>query len=187
MAKKQITREKILQVAFDLVRKEGATAMSVRAIAKACNCSTQPIYLSFEGIDEIKDVVYKMALEYFYEYFLNLVSRQEYPEYKSIGMAYVKFAHEESELFKYAFMTKPRAKFSSVDASFDTSVELIRKSLKISEKSARRLHTEMWIFGHGIATMYITNYIDFDFETVSDMYSDVFNGLIMVLGDKNDN
>ena len=187
MAKKIISREKILQSAFELARKEGAESLSVRSIAKACNCSTQPIYLSFKGIDEIKDEVYRMVLNYFYEYMLKVIDLKEYPEYKSIGMAYVKFAHDERELFKYVFMSKPRLKFSSVDSSFDTSVEIIKKNLKISEKTARRLHTEMWIFGHGIATMYITNYLDFDFGTVSDMYKDVFLGLIKVFGVEDDN
>ena len=187
LAKKIITREKILQSAFALLRKEGAEALSVRSIAKACNCSTQPIYLSFKGIDEIKDEVYKMSMEYFYEYMLNIVSRKEYPEYKAMGMAYVKFAHDESELFKYVFMTKPRIEYGSVDASFEASVGVIMKSLKINEAAAKKLHTEMWIFGHGIATMYITNYIDFDFATVSDMYRDVFMGLTEYLGAENDN
>ena len=177
MAKKLVTRENILKSAFELTRKEGAGSLSVRTIAKMCNCSTQPIYLSFKGIDEIKDEVYRMAMKYFYDYMLNIVANKEYQEYKSIGMAYVKFAHDESELFKYVFMTKPRIKDSSVEASFDTSVEVIRKCLNISEEEARKLHTEMWIFGHGIATMYITNYIDFDFDAVSDMYNDVFRGL----------
>ena len=177
MAKKLITREKILQSAFELMRKEGAAALSVRAIAKMCSCSTQPIYLSFKSVEEIKDKVYKMGLQFFYDYMINMVARNEYPEYKSMGMAYVKFAHDESELFRYLFMTKPRTDYGSIDASFETSVEVIMKYLKISEETARKLHTEMWIFGHGIATMYLTNYIDFDFDTVSDMYADVFIGL----------
>ena len=177
MAKKLISREKILQAAFELTRKEGEKSLSVRAIAKACNCSTQPIYLSFKSVEEIKDEVYKMGLQFFYEYMLNMIARKEYPEYKSMGMAYVKFSHDESELFRYLFMTKPRTDYGSVDASFEASVEVIMKYLKISEEAARKLHTEMWIFGHGIATMYLTNYIDFDFDTVSDMYADVFIGL----------
>ena len=187
MAKKLIPREKILQAAFEMTRKEGSESLSVRSIAKACNCSTQPIYLSFTGIDEIKDEVYKMTMNYFYKYMLNIIARKEYPEYKAIGMAYVKFAHDESELFKFVFMTKPRIKYGSIDASFEKSIEVIKKGMKISEEAARKLHTEMWIFGHGIATMYITNYIDFDFDTVSGMYNDVFMGLIKALGDKSDN
>lgn len=187
MAIKQISREKILNSAFELVRKEGVEALSVRSIAHACDCSTQPIYHSFNGIEEIKDEVYKMSLNYFYEYLLKIVASKKYPEYKAMGMAYVKFAHDETELFKYTFMTKPRVKTNSVDESFKVSIEVIKKTLKISEEAARKLHTEMWIFGHGIATMYITNYINFDLETVSDLYKDVYRGLINNLGEKNDN
>ena len=187
MAKKVITREMILNAAFELIRKEGADVLSVRSIARACDCSTQPIYLSFKGIDEIKDELCKMAMEYFYDYLLKMVAEKKYPEYKAMGMAYVKFAHDETELFKYVFMTKPRIKYDSVDASFEASVGVIKKTLNISEEAARRLHTEMWIFGHGIATMYITNYLDFDLDAVSEMYKDVYTGIVKNLGGSNDN
>ncbi|MDE7440217.1 MAG: WHG domain-containing protein [Clostridia bacterium] len=187
MAKKVITKEMILKAAFELLRKEGATALSVRSIAHSCDCSTQPIYLSFKGIDEIKDEICKIAMEYFYEYLLKMVAEKKYPEYKAMGMAYVKFAHDEPELFKYVFMTKPRIKYDSVDASFETSVSVIKRNLNISNEAARKLHLEMWIFGHGIATMYITNYIDFDLDTVSEMYKDVYTGIIKNLGGSNDN
>lgn len=182
MAKKVITRDIILNAAFELVRKEGAAALSIRSIARACDCSTQPIYFSFKSIDEIKDEICEMAMEYFNEYLLKVVAEKNYPEYKAIGMAYVKFAHDESELFKYVFMSKPRIKYDSVDASFEASVGIIKKTLNISDEAARKLHLEMWIFGHGIATMYITDYLDFDLDTVSDMYKDVYTGIIKNLG-----
>ncbi len=187
MAKKMITKEMILNSAFELLRKGGESALSVRAIASVCNCSTQPIYLSFKGIDEIKDELCKMAMEYFYKYLLKMVADKKYPEYKSMGMAYVKFAHDEPELFKYVFMTKPRIKYDSVDASFEVSVNVIKRNLKISDEAARKLHMEMWLFGHGIATMYITDYLNFDLDTVSDMYKDVYNGIIKNLGADNVN
>lgn len=187
MAKKQITREMILNAAFELTRREGASALSVRSIARMCDCSTQPIYLSFKGIDEIKDEVYLMTLNYFYDYMLKMVASKKFPEYKAMGMAYVKFAHDESELFKYVFMTTPRVKNSSVDASFSVAVEVIKKTLNVSDETARKLHLEMWIFGHGIATMYITDYLNFDLDTVSDMYKDIYTGIIKNLGVNNGN
>ena len=187
MAKKVITREMILNAAFELMRKEGASALSVRAIANTCNCSTQPIYLSFKGIDEIKSELYKMSLNYFYKFIENEIRLGKYPEYKSVGMGYVKFAREERELFKYLFMDIPRAKPDSLNDSFDKSVEIIEKSLNVSKEVAERLHTEMWIFGHGIATMYVTNFLQFDLDTVSELYTDVYTGIIGILGGKNGN
>lgn len=187
MAKKQITREKILNSAFELTRKEGVSALSVRSIARMCDCSTQPIYLSFKGIDEIKDEIYIASMNYFYNFMLSVIAGNEYPEYKAMGMAYVKFAHEEGELFKFLFMTKPRVKYGTVEASFEKAIETIQKHLKVEEAVARKLHTEMWIFGHGIATMYLTDYINFNLEQVSDMYHDVYCGIINFLGAGNDN
>lgn len=187
MAKKLVSKEKILTAAFEIVRRDGAQLLSVRAIAHECNCSTQPIYLSFKGIEEIKDEIYLMSLQYFYDYLLKEVARKNYPEYKAMGMAYVMFAHDESELFKYIFMTKPRLKYSSKEASFEKSVEAIKRNMNISDADARKLHTEMWIFGHGIATMYLTDYFDFDLDAVSDMYKDVYIGLIKNLGGSNGN
>ena len=187
MAKKLITRAKILEAAFEITRKEGVKALSVRSIARLCDCSTQPIYLSFKSINEIKDEIYKMAMEYFYKYLLDMIARNEYPEYKAMGMAYVKFAHDESELFKYVFMTKPRLKYGSVEASFEKSLEIIKRNLNFSEGDAKSLHTIMWIFGHGIATMYITDYLNFNLNEVSDMYRVVFAGVTKILGAENDN
>ena len=60
MAKKIISKEKILNAAFELTRKSGAKNLSVRSIARSCDCSTQPVYISFKGIDEIKDEIYVM-------------------------------------------------------------------------------------------------------------------------------
>lgn len=187
MSKKLITRDKILQAAFELAREEGAEALSVRAIAKKCSCSTQPIYLSFKGIEEIKDEIYNMAMQFYYASMLEEIEKHEYPEYKAMGTSYVKFAYTERELFKYVFMTKPRLKYGSIEASFEKSLEIIKRNLNLSENAARKLHTIMWVFGHGIATMHVTDYLDFNMEQVSEMYSDVFAGIIKILGGANDN
>ena len=182
MANKVIPKEIILNASLELMRKEGVTALSVRAIANTCNCSTQPIYLSFKGIDEIKAELYKLSLNYFYKFIENEIRAGQYPEYKAVGMGYVKFAREERELFKYLFMDIPRAKPDSLNDSFDKSIEIIEKSLNVSKEIAERIHTEMWIFGHGMATMYVTNFLRFDLDTVSELYTDVFNSIIKTFG-----
>ena len=41
--KARITRDMILDAAFDLVRAEGHEALNVRTLAKRLGCSTQPI------------------------------------------------------------------------------------------------------------------------------------------------
>ena len=82
--------------------------LNVRELAKRCKCSTQPVYLSFSGMDEIKVEVAKMAMQLFFKFIENEMAKKEYSEYKAIGMGYIKFAVEETELFKYLLCATAR-------------------------------------------------------------------------------
>ena len=55
--RKRIFREDILKAAVHLVQQEGASALSVRNIAKELNCSTQPIYSQFESMETLRDAL----------------------------------------------------------------------------------------------------------------------------------
>ena len=50
-AKKLITRQKIIDTAFQIVQMDGMDSLNMRNLAKMCNCSTQPIYLSFKNAE----------------------------------------------------------------------------------------------------------------------------------------
>jgi len=177
-AKKQITKDKIIKAAIDIVRKEGMGALNMRAIAKKCNCSTQPIYLSFSGMEELKAEVTKSLLQIFYDFIENEIKSGEYPEYKAIGMGYIRFAIKEREIFKYLFMRKRKSEDNFEKDSFDVSTFVIMKNYGLYKDDAYKFHSEMWIFVHGIATMFATEYLDWDWNTVDEMVSDAFRGMI---------
>ena len=185
-AKKLITKEFLLGEAFQLVREGGMDGLNVRELAKRCECSTQPVYLSFKGMEELKTEVAKKALDNFYAFIENEMAKKEYPEYKAVGMGYIKFAIEETELFKYLFMRKRTQEDGFEKDSFDKSTYIIMKNYGLYSDQAYTLHAEMWVFVHGIATMFATGYLDWNWETVSKMVSDVYLGLLakMKQGDK---
>lgn len=176
-AKKQVTREALLDAAVEIIRKDGIDALNMRTLAQKCNCSTQPIYLSFSGAEELKNEVVK-KINCVFETFINEeIASKKYPEYKAIGMGYVRFAKEEKELFKYLMM-RNRCKDSDWEAeSFDKPTYLIMQNYGLYKDNAQKLHAEMWIFVHGIASMFATGYLDWNWDTVSEMITDVFNGL----------
>ena len=102
--KVKITKEDIIQSAVELVRANGEAALNVRAIAAALHCSTQPVFSNFATMSELREAVTMAA----YECYLDFLKREEesgnYPQYKSFGMAYIRFAKEEKELFKLLYM-----------------------------------------------------------------------------------
>ena len=45
------------------------------------------------------------------------------------------------------------------------------------EERAERMHLEMWTCVHGIATMLATSFLSLDWELISDMLTDVYQGI----------
>lgn len=56
-AVKKVPREEIVDAAVEVLREGGAAAINARSVAKKLGCSTQPIYLSFRSMDELKDAM----------------------------------------------------------------------------------------------------------------------------------
>lgn len=177
-AKKIITKQILIDGAIEIIRRDGGSALNMRNLAKQCNCSTQPIYLSFKGIDELKCEVRKRVAELFDKFIANELASGKYPPYKAIGMGYVRFAKQESELFKYVFMCDRKNEYRWETGSFNKSTDILMKEFGLNREDATTFHTEMWIFVHGIATMIATGYQNWSGETVSQMLTDVWSAVI---------
>lgn len=176
-AKKVVNKEKVIETALQIVKESGIDALNMRTLAKRCNCSTQPLYNLFDGIDEIVKEVSVAAANLFEKYQEDCIANKEYSPYKAVGMGYVRFAKEQSELYRFLFMDSASYKKSDSE-SFEQSVGILTSNFNISRELAIRLHMEMWIFVHGIATLSVTHYLNLDYDVVSDMLTDVFIGVL---------
>ncbi len=173
----KVTKKDIIQTALALLRKHGAEAVNARSIAAALNCSTQPVFSNFSTMEELLEDV-EVAAHYLYLGFLQSeVERGKYPKYKAFGMAYIRFAKEEKELFKLLFMCDRKGKELVKTEDFEDSVELIQIANNITREKAELMHMEMWACVHGIATMLATSFLTLDWELISNMLSDVYQGI----------
>ena len=59
---KKISKEAIIDAAVDVLREGGAAAINARSVAKKLGCSTQPIYLSFQNMDDLKAAMTQRAI-----------------------------------------------------------------------------------------------------------------------------
>ena len=102
----------------------------------------------------------------------------EYPTYKASGIAYIRFAKEEKELFKLLFMRdRSFEQISDGKSELKPLIEIIMKNTGLSEQEAYMLHLEMWVYVHGIATMIATSYLAWNWSTISQMLTDGYEGL----------
>ncbi|MBO5701485.1 MAG: TetR/AcrR family transcriptional regulator [Clostridia bacterium] len=175
--KVKITKMDIIETALELVRQSGEAAINARSVASALGCSTQPVFSNFATIEELKSAVLSAAYERYRGFLEREVASGKYPQYKAFGMAYVRFAKEERELFKLLFMCDRNGEELIPTTDFEESVEIIMNSNGVSKEKAERMHFEVWVWVHGIATMLATSFLELDYELISKMVTDVYMGI----------
>jgi len=175
--KVKITKEEIIRVSVELVKRNGEEALNARAIACAMNCSTQPIFSNFATMEELKTAVIIDAYNHYLGFIKREVESGKYPQYKAFGMAYIRFANEENELFKLLFMCDRQGRELIPTSDFNQSVEIIMKANGVTKEKAELMHLEMWVSVHGIATMLATSFLSLEWELISNMLTDVYQGI----------
>jgi AcrR family transcriptional regulator len=87
----------MVAAAFDLVRKKGWSALSTRSLADALGSSARPIYSHFKSMEELEEAVAKKGVNLLYDY---MIQERTGDPWHDHGIGYVKFAQEESRLFR---------------------------------------------------------------------------------------
>ena len=55
--KAKVTREMIIDTAFEIIRNTGIETVNARTVSKELNCSTQPVMYHFKTIEELKKII----------------------------------------------------------------------------------------------------------------------------------
>lgn len=175
----KVTKEDIIKTALSLVREQGDGALNARSIAGALGCSTQPIFSNFATMDSLRLAVIDEARGILSEYMKAETESGLYPTpYKASGMAYIRFAKEEKELFKILYMrTRKDDEYTDDLALYNQMTNLIHQNTGLAGESTSLFHLEMWAYVHGIATMFATGFLSLDWELVSKMITDAYQGL----------
>lgn len=174
----KFTKDEIISAALNLVRKNGMSAITARALAEELGCSVKPIFGLFKNMEEVQKEVFSESKRLYDSYLQNGIKTEDYPAYKSAGMAYIRFAKEEKELFKLLFMRdRSEEKIEENREEVRPLINIIMQKTGISEDEAYMFHLEMWIYVHGIATMVATSYLEWSNELIDKTLTDMFLGL----------
>ena len=185
--KVKVTREDIIKTTLELVRKHGADYINARAIASALECSTQPIFSNFNSMEELQEETILCAYGLYLDFIKSEIESGEYPQYKAFGMAYIRFAKEEKELFKLLFMRDRTNEDLSPSPDFEDSVNLIMELNNVSREQAMLIHLEMYTCVHGIATMVATSFLPLEWTLISQILSDIYHGIRTKIAEENKN
>lgn len=172
------TKEEIQAAALELTREKGFAAVTSRSLGKKLGTTSRPIFSHYATMADVQKAVIEAAEDLYRAYIKKEIASGKYTAYKARGMAYIKFAREEKELFKLLFMrdrSRERTKENSREKDLPTG--LIEKQTGIDRASATTFCLEMWAYTHGIAALIATDYLSWDDELSSRALTDVYEGL----------
>ena len=174
----RFTREQIIQVALELTAEKGIGALTARSLAQRLGSSAKPIFGLFTNMEEVQQEVLKAADQRYQAYLQEDMSAGQYPPYKASGMAYIRFAKEEKELFKLLYMRDRSAEHPPKEAGLSGQLKsLVHNSTGFSGARAGLFHLEMWAYVHGVAAMLATGFLELDWPLISQMLTDAYMGL----------
>lgn len=177
--KVRYSKEEIVSAAYELIRKEGGTALTARRLASALGTSTAPIFTAFESIDALNEAVFAHAKAY-YDGYLSEGLSHPIP-FKGSGLAHIRFAKDEPFLFRYLFVEcKGDAPVLHYLPGKGENEERVRSEIErygYETEHAKRLYNHLSVYVHGLAMLYAFGHTVFDENDVDGMLSEVFHAL----------
>lgn len=186
--KTKYTKEEIVSAGLELVRQDGIDSLNARNLAARIGSSTQPVFSRFPDMDSLKSAVVEAAGNFFSDYVQRAMENAVgMPKYKASGLAYIRFASEERELFRLLFMTPGNSGGGRIAPLADSLAGIVSGDTGADHDSAMLIHCENWVFVHGLAVMSASGATDWQQSLIERMVSDVYLGLKKVYSEREEN
>lgn len=177
MARKElITKDKILNTAFELARVDGIESVTARKLAAQIGCSTQPIFRVYSNMNELYTEIYEKAIDSFGDYYESFKSDVETP-FIHLGLVYINYAKDERKLFQLLFQSESRGErslYGLLNGKVGAVSKEINRAAAAGCQNPSGLFMKMWIFIHGCACMVLTGDYDLTEEETAELLSDIY-------------
>lgn len=171
MARKtQISKEIILDAAFQMLIKEGYNSINITSLAKEIGCSTQPIAWHFGNMEGLRAELLEYSLAFLKDRF-SVQGDSASHILEGIASRYIELAFDYPNLYKYLYMSEQDGeKMAKVAKSLraeneDKLVLLIEKEHGILSEKAEKYLQDLQFYVHGIAS-YAVSKISFPSKEV---------------------
>lgn len=180
--KPKFTREEVVNKAIDFIREYGIDELTTRALGEYMGSSARPIFTLFKNMDELMDEIKKQAYRVF-ESYREKVKDYE-PLFKKAGMQMVLFGKYEKRLYQLLYMHENKKANSFEDvyrllgSLGEECTEYLKSNFSLSEKDARFVFDNVWIYTYGVGTLLATGMCDFSEEELSSMLTSSFHAIV---------
>lgn len=176
--KTQITKEQMLQAAYEILMEEGYSSVNIKTIAAKVGCSTQPISWQFGNMQGLRRELYLYASAQIYAGAEEkLKDKTAFQAFFETGKIYISNALENPNVFRFLCVDDPG---DIVDGKKDVTEffgddfikEMLHKELGLSEEIIGKLVADVVIYTHGLATVLLWDSFKLDKKTAYQMILD---------------
>ena len=182
--KAKITKDMVMDAAFEVARKIGAENINARTVSNELNCSTQPVMYHFETIEALKRAAYKKTDVYHTEYLMSISETQE-DIMLGIGLNYIRFAVEEPNLFRFLFQSGFAVENSLLEMINSEELmpvlSVMQKAMNINIEQTKEIFITLLLFVHGYASIIVNNSLEYDENLISTHLKRVYAGAILAM------
>ncbi|MGN0819348.1 MAG: TetR/AcrR family transcriptional regulator [Christensenellaceae bacterium] len=176
MKKRVITKELILRSAMDFVIEHGIDELNSRSLSKKMKCSTQPIYLSFTNMEDLKSQLLLESRAFSENYILSGLNDDD-SIFLGYVSSYIKFAYEYPKLYEFIFLKMKNYESESTKAYNEEIIKGIMVAGNYTHEVAEKFFIQSFIFAHGLATQIVTGFINWNFDVIYELLTDQFEAL----------
>ncbi len=181
--KAKITRDMLIDTAFEIARSKGGDAISARTVSEKLHCSTQPVMYHFATIEALKKTVHAKADRYHSEYLMDLKHPQK-SLMLGIGLNYIRFAMEEPHLFRFLFQSDVFHGSTLPEMTDARELTPVLSAIQAemgggSIEQAKEIFLTIFLFAHGYASIIANNSLEYDEELIKAHLERAFHGAVL--------
>ncbi|MBQ3418091.1 MAG: TetR/AcrR family transcriptional regulator [Ruminococcus sp.] len=167
--KVKFSKDEIILAAVSITREKGIGAVTAREVGAALGVSSRPLFTYFDTVEELKREVYLFAEDLYRKYVLDGL-KLPIPAL-GVGQMYLRFAREETELYKYLFLSPPDGVKGSAMAVLRLSQELVRESIMriyhMDADTADKYFRDLWLVAYSFTTLIVTGECPYTDDEIS--------------------
>lgn len=182
--KPKITKDMVIDAAFEVARKIGAENINARTVSKKLNCSTQPVMYHFATIEELKKAAYKKTDQYHTEFLMRITESQK-DVMLGIGLNYIRFAIEESNLFRFLFQSGfavEKSLLEMIDSEeLIPVISAMQEQMNMNIEQTKEIFITLALFVHGYASIIANNALEYDEKLITTHLERVYRGAVLAV------
>ena len=163
--RKELLRQKILDVSREILLSQGFAALTMRRVAEAIDYAPASIYLHFESREQIAQELCFVGLKRIYERLNTVTGKDPVTRLSGYARAYLEYAQSDPEMYRLIFMADPqltKAVFSHREAGGAGGATMALIVTAFAELQSRQKKTSprpvelaemLWAGLHGLASL----------------------------------